>query len=270
VFCMQVELKSEIFTMGHAKPKKNDEFSDVSTTDLHLGGVRESLLTPRRIFFMLTMTALLLLFILDQANNNIFFSTLASMTHYLETCNIFLCILIIALLGILTPPTGAPYFPFPLLTGFVFFYRTGSHFYAICITALMAMVWLTVGSLIVLWLSRNLLQEMAERLSEKYPVVKALHTVFEHPGTSLRLQFLLRISPVIPSAFLSYILGSMPIRKREVSERSERALRKTRAVNSPTQFVWLARFALTNFIKNAPRFSSRSPTLPAHFYKQFL
>ena len=59
--------------------------------------------------------------------------------------------------------------------------------------------------------------QLADRLSEKFPVVKALHNVFTHPMTSLKLQFLLRISPVIPSPVLSYILGTMPVRKREFS-----------------------------------------------------
>ena len=123
---------------------------------------QKPLFTWKRLVFMVGLFTLGVSFFYDQANDNVFFATIASVANYLCTCPLWVALIIIALLGLLSPPIGAPYFPFPLLCGYSFYYRTRSHIWSIIITSILTGFFSTISALMIFWMSHHILKEVSE------------------------------------------------------------------------------------------------------------
>ncbi|GMH47804.1 hypothetical protein TrVE_jg8952 [Triparma verrucosa] len=117
--------------------------------------------------------------------------------------------------GILSPPLGAPFSIYPLIVSFVMGVRTGSKTEAVIWGSALTAIFLPIGGWLGFLLSRHVLMDWATRLSAKFPTLEALHSVFSQPSQSLKIMILLRLSPVLPSSILNYVLGTFPVRNRE-------------------------------------------------------
>jgi hypothetical protein len=71
-----------------------------------------------------------------------------------------------------------------------------------------------MGGCVGFLLSRHVLTSYAANLSNKFTVISALAKVFEDPNRTTWLQFLVRLSPVVPYSALNYIFGALKISMR--------------------------------------------------------
>ncbi|GMH48281.1 hypothetical protein TL16_g00256 [Triparma laevis f. inornata] len=117
--------------------------------------------------------------------------------------------------GIFSPPLGAPFSIYPLICSFVMGVRTGSTTQAIIYGSVLTAIFLPIGGWLGFLLSRHVLMDWAKNLSAKFPTLEALHSVFSQPSQSLKIMILLRLSPILPSSILNYVLGTFPVRNRE-------------------------------------------------------
>ena len=103
----------------------------------------------------------------DFATENYTLQILGSVTTWLGEVDFVVVAIIFALVGILSPPLGAPFTIYPIIVSFVFYIRSGSKVEAIMWGTAMTLVFLPPGGVLGFWLSRHVLKKSAERVAKR-------------------------------------------------------------------------------------------------------
>jgi uncharacterized membrane protein YdjX (TVP38/TMEM64 family) len=130
--------------------------------------------------------------------------TLSSLIdHHLVTLTLFLFGF-----GFLSPLIGVPYTIFPVACAFVYNSKLTSMTFAISYSFLLSSTAPLLGGSVAFWLGSSCLMDWANEWKAQFHWFDALETIFDEPAKSIKMQTLLRLSPLIPAAALNYMLGA--------------------------------------------------------------
>ncbi|GMI28341.1 hypothetical protein TeGR_g332, partial [Tetraparma gracilis] len=151
---------------------------------------------------------LISLFFIDSLSTQYLVSLLSDTINSLLDQRLYLLTLLLFLFGAVSPLIGIPYTIFPVCCAFVYNAKLSSLPWALLYAFLLSSSAPLVGGSIAFYLGSTCLRDFAAAKKAAYPLFSAMDTIFDDPYTSVKMQLLLRLSPLIPAAALNYVLGA--------------------------------------------------------------
>ncbi|GMH99456.1 hypothetical protein TrVE_jg3857 [Triparma verrucosa] len=160
-----------------------------------------------RVLFVVFFLGIIIFFAVDSLTTQYTLTLAEDICDELSRTDIWVIIGSLFIFGFLSPLVGIPYTIYPCASGYLIHEKLGNFWQAFWMTLVLASTAPLLGGLLAFFMGRGILNKWAKRMKEKFRIFMAIEAVLGDKKESIQIQCLLRLSPLVPTAFINMALG---------------------------------------------------------------
>jgi len=173
---------------------------------------------PCRYFLPIFLIIILVLVTIDSSTTQYTLEFIVELADYLQERNIVSLTAILFIFGFFSPIVGFPFTFFPLLCSFIYNQKLHDVAAAMFVGTLLSITAPVLGGLVCFWVSRFFFREdpvdhekstKQNKNKKRYALFLAVDSLFEDSHESVKIQVLMRLSPLVNASLMNYGLGVM-------------------------------------------------------------